>query len=495
MMKRRRQMLIGIVFLIVLMVFLLVTKLKNKYTVSCVLAFSSVILLLMTLMLYISKMTVYRSFFQLEFVIYQLIGNIHIGFYDIKWLLNAGCVLFLASCLMVAVTDIYPRSRKIAVWLTVAFAFFSAVFLFANSNYVREGIYIAISRGVSGSDSLRNAAQWYGAAYMLVFSAVPYVLMYMLYHDTVLLYRKKHIRALMVSTALLQLVFYVLLLMTPLRFFAANLDVYDYMGITLIYNEKLYIYLPSLIIALLLIVTYISIKFHLLEQWRFLKKRKANKNFKILLKDMRHLFHCYKNVMVSLEFMQKKAIDNYGTDIGREAVVSIGDSVKIFSEQASNFFEIYNDKIGLNLEPVCIDRCIDFALSKVDLSFARVTKLFEDDMIDVYGDFNCLQEMFFNLVSNAAEALEQHGADDKNLCVRVWTENPWVCVSIKDNGGGIDKKIIGSIFKPFCSTKRSFTNWGLGLAYVKTVAEAHLGYVDVESKGNSTEFQVLLPID
>ena len=116
-------------------------------------------------------------------------------------------------------------------------------------------------------------------------------------------------------------------------------------------------------------------------------------------------------------------------------------------------------------------------------------------MIDVYGDFNCLQEMFFNLVSNAAEALEQHGADDKNLCVRVWTENPWVCVSIKDNGGGIDKKIIGSIFKPFCSTKRSFTNWGLGLAYVKTVAEAHLGYVDVESKGNSTEFQVLLPID
>ena len=65
---------------------------------------------------------------------------------------------------------------------------------------------------------------------------------------------------------------------------------------------------------------------------------------------------------------------------------------------------------------------------------------------------------------------------------------------MRDNGCGIDKKMMKRLFKPFASTKKTFNNWGIGLSHVKDVVDAHFGFINVKSKPNEfTEFQIILP--
>ena len=69
----------------------------------------------------------------------------------------------------------------------------------------------------------------------------------------------------------------------------------------------------------------------------------------------------------------------------------------------------------------------------------------------------------------------------------------YACLSVSDNGMGMDATILDRAFDPFFSTK--FTGRGLGLAVVLGVLKAHKGAVTVESSpGRGAVFQVFLPL-
>ena len=489
-------MLIGIIFAILLILFIGITKIKGKYTLGFVTAFLSVVLLLLSLMLYITKMTVYRYFFQIEFVIYRFISDIKISFYDIKWILILAVVIFQLAMVLVTVRDVYSARQGFTRRYIVLFAVMSAVYIVLNSTVVSEYVYIGVSQNLSSAHLARRFISLYGTGYMLIFSLCPYISILQNYFSTVLLFKKRHLKAIFAAILLLQILYVFLVRFTPLKFFMDNADIYDYTSINLIYDETLYIYVPMIIIASLLVASYVILRFNLPEEYLFLRRRKANQKFKILFGDMRHLFHSYKNVMLSIDFLREKAMKNFGNEKGRKALCDIKSNIDAFSAQASKFFEIYNNNLELNLSSVCIDECMDFAVGRIDFSSIRVTKSYWDDMATVYGDFDYLQEMFYNLLANAKEVLENLPKEDKKIEIKIWFEKPWLCISVKDNGTGIAKKDLSGIFKPFNSTKKSFKNWGLGLAYVKNVAEAHLGYIDVDSKlSEYTEFQIILPVD
>jgi PAS domain S-box-containing protein len=68
-----------------------------------------------------------------------------------------------------------------------------------------------------------------------------------------------------------------------------------------------------------------------------------------------------------------------------------------------------------------------------------------------------------------------------------------VCVSIADNGSGMDRALLGRIFDPFFTTKTNGT--GLGLPMVKRTVNAHGGIVTVKSvRGKGATFEILLPL-
>jgi signal transduction histidine kinase/CheY-like chemotaxis protein len=114
----------------------------------------------------------------------------------------------------------------------------------------------------------------------------------------------------------------------------------------------------------------------------------------------------------------------------------------------------------------------------------------------VSGDSNRLQQVFWNLLTNAVK-FTPRGGRVQVLLERV---NSHLEISIADNGEGIDPQFLPHVFDRFrqadATTTRRHGGLGLGLAIVKQLVELHGGSVRVKSpgKGQGTTFVVSLPL-
>lgn len=111
----------------------------------------------------------------------------------------------------------------------------------------------------------------------------------------------------------------------------------------------------------------------------------------------------------------------------------------------------------------------------------------------IYGFSTRLQQMFINLLINAADAV----ADDGGSISIIGTETDTdLTIRIKDNGKGIDPKHIKRIFDPFFTTKDMGEGTGLGLSITYAIVQEHYGDIIVNSKLNKgTTFMITLPIE
>ena len=75
------------------------------------------------------------------------------------------------------------------------------------------------------------------------------------------------------------------------------------------------------------------------------------------------------------------------------------------------------------------------------------------------------------------------------------TPGPYVCLTVKDTGSGMDKNIRERIFDPYFTTKKKGRGTGLGLSIVNGIVQSHGGRIQVFSQpGQGAEFKVFLPI-
>lgn len=104
-----------------------------------------------------------------------------------------------------------------------------------------------------------------------------------------------------------------------------------------------------------------------------------------------------------------------------------------------------------------------------------------------------LNQVFMNLLVNAAQAIEKQGA----ITIRTWHENNAVYISIADTGCGIPREHIGRLFEPFFTTKPVGKGTGLGLSIAyDIVATKHHGEITVHSEvGKGTTFVVKIPAE
>ena len=126
---------------------------------------------------------------------------------------------------------------------------------------------------------------------------------------------------------------------------------------------------------------------------------------------------------------------------------------------------------------------------KIDLQFSTPSKV---SLIN--ADRNSMEGIFTNLISNAIK----YTPEGRKVWVNLSEEGGFVKATVSDTGIGIKKEDLPRIFDKFYRVKttetRQIVGTGLGLSIVKSIVDAHLGSISVESEeGNGTTFTVLLP--
>lgn len=144
-------------------------------------------------------------------------------------------------------------------------------------------------------------------------------------------------------------------------------------------------------------------------------------------------------------------------------------------------------------KPININENLDSTLNMVRNEIKYVA-----DIVKEYGELplvTCrpqqMNQVFMNILVNAAHAIEGHGT----ITVRTWQSDKTVCVSISDTGKGIAPEHLNRIFEPFFTTKDVGKGTGLGLSICYDIVHKHAGELTVESTvGVGTTFIVKLPI-
>jgi histidine kinase len=122
-----------------------------------------------------------------------------------------------------------------------------------------------------------------------------------------------------------------------------------------------------------------------------------------------------------------------------------------------------------------------------------VTWQLEDCAPRILADPDRLQQVFINLIDNAADAVGELGSGG-TIRLSLTTAGPWVVYAVEDSGGGVPAEIQKRIFDPFFTTKPTGQGSGLGLSISHGIVREHSGSLDYEpSQLGGARFVVRLP--
>jgi PAS domain S-box-containing protein len=169
-------------------------------------------------------------------------------------------------------------------------------------------------------------------------------------------------------------------------------------------------------------------------------------------------------------------------------------------EDLLDISRILQGKLTLNHEPVNLEFVVTSAQETVRLAAAAksitITTDFEASIGQVLGDAGRLQQVVWNLLTNAVKFTPENG----QVTVRLARIGSQAQLQVIDAGKGISPDFLPHVFERFrqadSSTTRKFGGLGLGLAIVRQLVELHGGTITAESQGEGkgATFTVLLPL-
>ncbi len=141
-----------------------------------------------------------------------------------------------------------------------------------------------------------------------------------------------------------------------------------------------------------------------------------------------------------------------------------------------------------------MQECVDLVEHQAPFHNIQITKKFGEDLPMVAVDPSQMQQVFMNMVINAAEAMDENG--QLNLETRYDPAEGFYEIEITDTGQGIPEENLDKLFDPFFTSKEVGHGTGLGLAISYGIIKEHKGSIFVESKiDQGTTFLIRLPVN
>ncbi len=97
-----------------------------------------------------------------------------------------------------------------------------------------------------------------------------------------------------------------------------------------------------------------------------------------------------------------------------------------------------------------------------------------------------------NIIQNAIDALDN--IEKAEITIKTENDHNWAKVTIEDNAGGVDKKIMKKMFSPYFTTKEVGKGLGLGLAITYEIIQEYGGTITVDNTQQGARFIISLPL-
>ena len=185
----------------------------------------------------------------------------------------------------------------------------------------------------------------------------------------------------------------------------------------------------------------------------------------------------------------------------REAVATIRRNVRLEARLIDDLLDlarVRNDKLHLDMQTVdlhgVLREAVEICRPEIAARKIQLVEHFEATITHVQGDSARLQQVFWNLLTNATKFTPEEGT------ITVRTSGPdankQLLVEINDNGAGIAAEKLRRIFNAFEQAEvPAHTGLGLGLAICKALVERHHGQIEAwsEGAGKGSSFRIHLP--
>ena len=149
--------------------------------------------------------------------------------------------------------------------------------------------------------------------------------------------------------------------------------------------------------------------------------------------------------------------------------------------KSNNLHEVINENINL--------------LNKIDRNIK--IKLINHLSKDIYVNFDYEQfnRLFFNLIKNSIESIQEKAEKDnkidKNIDIEIRERRDYIIINILDTGTGFKNKTTKDLIKPYFTTKTKGT--GLGLSIVDKIISDHNGSINFLNQKNGAKIQIIIP--
>jgi len=162
----------------------------------------------------------------------------------------------------------------------------------------------------------------------------------------------------------------------------------------------------------------------------------------------------------------------------------------------------------LELQPVSLDglvRDLSGFLRRILPADVEIVTHDGADLPDVRADVHAVEQIVFNLATNARDAMpdggvlrietsQVHLAEEQRQACGAVRAGAHVCLAVDDTGVGMDAATRARMFEPFFTTKAPGKGTGLGLATVYGLVKQHGGGIEVDSEpGRGTRFRIYFP--
>ncbi len=257
--------------------------------------------------------------------------------------------------------------------------------------------------------------------------------------------------------------------------------------------------IPSLLFTLVMLITFV------ITLYMAIRHKKITQMKNDFINNMTHEFKTpLSTISLAAQMLQDQSVSKSPEMFGRLSGVISSEAKRLrFQVDKVLQMSMFDDKNTASLKMKELDanelllNIVNTFAVKVEQNGGRI-----DYALDAADPYIFVDEMHFtNVIFNLMDNAVKYKRYDVpiSLEVRTWNSGDKFMLSIKDNGIGIRKEDLKKIFDRFYRVNtgnvHNVKGFGLGLAYVKQIVQAHRGTIRAESElGAGTTFTIVLPL-